>query len=636
MFKLYHSLPTEQIPQEVLKQGHISLSPLGAAEDLPSRVSERHFFFFDWEFLSEYGEALGEYPFLDHSILVYNPRYRKITFPFDPDKLYQEIFTLSRPEHLHRVLVNGFRTLSLTLLSEEREREFLEQEGVTEELLSVGTALSAEKNNDRLLDYILKITRNITRADAGSLYLVKPEENQLLFKIAHNDSIDFDFKEIALPLSKTSIAGYVALTGKPLNIVDAYEIPESEEYSFNKSFDSSAGYRTKSMLTVPMEDNEGKVIGVIQLLNRKKNFSDHLEGPQDSIEQVIPFSYANIKVVTSLASQAAVSLVNNRLLNEIEELFEGFVKASVKAIESRDPTTSGHSQRVANFTVGLAKKVDNIDHGRFKNLTFTHEQITEIRYASLLHDFGKVGVRENVLVKAEKLYPHQMRQIAARFAFIRNDYQLKFHQEVSRIYKDCPPEEQKDKIALLQQQLNQDIAKINEAFNVIKEANRPTVLAESPARVLDQIEQWVHVHSTGYKQTFLTKKELDMLKIPRGSLNEKERLEIESHVQHTYEFLKQIPWTGAMKNIPDIARWHHEKLDGSGYPDQLSPDNIPIQSRMMTVSDIYDALTARDRPYKRAVPRNTALDILNFEVKDGKLDPLLVDIFITSKIYDIT
>jgi HD-GYP domain-containing protein (c-di-GMP phosphodiesterase class II) len=345
---------------------------------------------------------------------------------------------------------------------------------------------------------------------------------------------------------------------------------------------------------------------------------------------VVPFSHDLEPVVLSLASQAAVSLENNRLYQEIETLFEGFVKASVQAIESRDPTTSGHSNRVAVYTVSLAEAVVKVGTGTYRGVSFTPEHMKEIRYASLLHDFGKVGVREHVLVKADKLYPDQLKLVKLRFDYMRK---AKLHEILRRRFERLM-KDGKDEYLRLEEEFDREessfLEELDLYFETIRTANIPTVLAADPSRILDEIHGKKFPDGENVIE-YLSQDEYLKLKIPKGSLDKEERDQINSHVTHTYRFLSTIPWTKEMRNIPEIAYGHHEKLTGKGYPRGIQGKDIAIQTRMMTVSDIYDALTASDRPYKPAVPPQKALDILNQEVGREELDADLVKIFIESK-----
>jgi HD-GYP domain-containing protein (c-di-GMP phosphodiesterase class II) len=437
-----------------------------------------------------------------------------------------------------------------------------------------------------------------------------------------------------MPLNTKSIAGYVAVNKEAINIKDAYRIPKRQKISFNKSYDEATGYRTKSILTVPMLDHKEKIIGVIQLINRKKDFSKILSDKKTVNATVEPFNSENESLVRSLASQAAVSLENNRLYDEIEALFEGFVRAASKAIESRDPTTSGHSNRVASLTVELARAVDRCGNGVYKDVHFSTEQIKELRYASLLHDFGKVGVREHVLVKAQKLYAFQLELIRVRFAYIIKAVQSEMNERRFEYFKNHGENAYQKKEKEIAAEEQRRIEEIKKYMQVVIDANEPKLLEENPAHIIDEIAQKTYYDLfEGFKR-YLSDDEYAMLRIKKGSLSEEERREIESHVIHSYEFLKKIPWTSSMQMIPDIARWHHERLDGGGYPDGISGENIPIQSRVMTIADIFDALTAQDRPYKKAVPVDRALKILQGEAELGYLDKALVDIFVGEKVYE--
>lgn len=594
----------------------------------------------DSSFLEKNGAALCQENSEAGSILLWNPG-GKAPAPEGvlPDTLlYEEVFSFSRPQELQRTLRNLFRRLHLERELAEKDRLLKAKESENSELLKVGIQLTAEKDNDKLLAYILRQLRQITRADAGTLYLVEIDEAQgtlqLRFKIAQNDSNPQDYTERVFPLNKKAISGYVASTGAVLNIPDAYNIPADREYGFNVSYDKSTGYRSKSMLTVPMQDHKGEIIGVVQLINRKTDFNLKIATPEDADRMVVPFPQDIEQLVLSLASQAAVSLENNRLYQEIETLFEGFVKASVKFIEYRDPTTRGHSNRVAVYTVSLAEAVTKTDAGRYRGTVFTREQMKEIRYASLLHDFGKVGVREHVLVKAEKLYPDQLKLVQMRLEYIRKAMLYGLLKERFASLLEQGKDGYLQSKGEFDRREGEYLVEIDRYLAAVAAANIPTVLAAEPSLILDEIHAKTF-EEEGSKIPFLNDDEYLKLKIPRGSLDEKERLDIESHVTHTFNFLQTIPWTSEMRNIPTIAYGHHEKLDGEGYPRRISGDKIAPQTKMMTVSDIYDALTASDRPYKKAVPAQKALDILNAEVKEKKLDDELVRIFIDAKIWQI-
>jgi HD-GYP domain-containing protein (c-di-GMP phosphodiesterase class II) len=506
------------------------------------------------------------------------------------------------------------------------------------ELTRIGMALSTERDYNTLLELILEQALRITGADAGSLYIVEnPEEGerQLRFKYALNHSRpDIPFVEMTMPLNTASIAGYAASTGEPLVIDDVYYLPPDVDYTFNRSIDEKYGYRTRSQLTIPMKDHWDETIGVLQLINRKRDGEATLATPEDFNTQIVPFSPRQVELVSALAGQAAVSIENSQLYEDIERLFEGFVKASVTAIEQRDPTTFGHSGRVAAYTVGLAKAVDRADDGPYTNVRFSRDEIKEIRYAGLLHDFGKVGVREQVLVKAKKLYPPDLALLKQRFAFIRRTAEAEYHRKRADFLAEHGEKEYAKFITKLQVEHEKQLEELDHFMELITQSNEPTVLPEGSFEELLQFAERYYDDIDGQEQPFLTDDEVRFLTIRKGSLDESERLEIESHVAHTYRFLMQIPWTKELQFIPDIAYGHHEKLDGTGYPRRVKGDQIPIQTRMMTISDIFDALTAADRPYKRAVPVLKALDILGSETEAGMLDPALFNLFTDAKVFE--
>lgn len=506
------------------------------------------------------------------------------------------------------------------------------------ELNKIGVALSAQRDIRKLLELILTRARQLTTADAGSLYQVErgadhegTGDDRLRFKWTQNESVKVPFEEFTMPLTQDTIAGYAALTGKVVNVADAYALPAGSPFSYGRSFDERSGYRTKSILTVPMRDHKGEVIGVVQLINKKRNARARLTAATVDAE-VLPFSGVDEEMVSSLASQAAVAYENTRLIQDIRNLFDCFVSASVSAIESRDPTTSGHSARVALLTVGLAEHVDTLDSGPFREVRFSRDQLQEIRYASLLHDFGKVGVREKVLIKGKKLYVGEMLVIRQRFAYIQRTLEAehyKAQRDALREGRATP-----DLLARLERDHAQRLAEIDEMLEMIATANEPSLLEEESFRALMDLTSRSYADAEGGRQPYLTANEAQALAIRRGSLSEKERREIESHVTHTFSFLSKIPWTGEFRRVPEIAYAHHEKLDGSGYPRKLLAEQIPLQSRMMTIADIFDALVAWDRPYKKSVPVARALDILREEAGAGKLDLRILDLFVDAKVYE--
>jgi HD-GYP domain-containing protein (c-di-GMP phosphodiesterase class II) len=506
------------------------------------------------------------------------------------------------------------------------------------ELTRIGVALTTERNYDVLLELILTQARHITQSDGGSLYLVEGRDTpnpKLRFKLAQNDTVpNLTFVEFTMPLNHASLAGYVCSTGEPLVIDDVYFLPPDVEYSFNRAIDERNNYRSKSMLTVPMRNHRDEVIGALQLINRKRDANVKLTTPEVVAQQVIPYSRRTVEIVTALAGQAAVSIENSLLYENIEKLFEGFVTAAVTAIEQRDPTTFGHSGRVATMTVGLAEVVDRTVGGPYRHVNFTREQIKEIRYAGLLHDFGKVGVREQVLVKAKKLYPPDLALVRGRYAFIRRAAEAEYHRRRAEYLLERGRDGYDAFVSKLETAHRRELDELERFLKTVLQANEPTVLPEGSFEELLALAERKYADVEGNEQPYLSDDEVRFLTIRKGSLDEAERLEIESHVTHTYRFLLQIPWTKELSQIPLIAYGHHEKLNGTGYPRKVRAPDIPIQTRMMTISDIFDALTAADRPYKRAVPLQRALDIMNEEVKAGMLDEELFRLFVEGKVFE--
>ena len=501
---------------------------------------------------------------------------------------------------------------------------------MADDLLEIGRSLNTERDPGRVLELILEHARRITRADAGSIYLVEDEGATLHFKTSQNDSVQADFSEFTVPVLPTSIVGTTVLRKTTIRVADLYSAAMSMggEYRFkhDRSFDERFGYQTRSILTSPMITPEGRVLAVIQLINAKRG-----EGPlrdDDFSQRVRPFTDQDEELALALASQAATALENAYLYQEIQDLFEGFVRASVHAIEQRDPSTSGHSQRVANLTVDLAKAADRSDEPHFASVSFSLEQIKEIEYAGLLHDFGKVGVREEVLVKAKKLYPHQLDMVLARFDHMRTTLRLEHLERTLDGYRHGRGED-----PALEAEFKHRLLELEDSLHMVLDANEPSVMPETVGANLRHLANLTFDNTQGETIRLLAQDDVDALLIKRGSLTPAEREEIQSHVTHTYNFLVRIPWGSSLAGVPDIAGKHHEYLDGSGYPSSLPDPQIPLQARMMTVSDIFDALTASDRPYKKAVPVPRALEILEAEAKRGKVDPKVLALFVEAGVY---
>jgi HD-GYP domain-containing protein (c-di-GMP phosphodiesterase class II) len=502
------------------------------------------------------------------------------------------------------------------------------------ELNRIGIALSSERDIAKLQALILTTMRQLTNADGASLWLKTVGDNDepmLFLASSQNTSIDNTYQAFKVPVDEKSVVGYTVSVGTSQIYDDAYNPPPGKPQG-GKGFDTQFGYRTKSMLTVPMRNYSNEVVGAIQLINAKHRFDTRLTTETVGAE-VVSFRPEDLEMIESIASQAAVAIDNKNLLDSIQALFDGFVQASVTAIEQRDPSTAGHSGRVEALTSALARAVTGLNAGQYRDVKLTEDQFKELRYACLLHDFGKVGVREHILVKAKKLMPGQLEVIQARFEFVERSVQVNYaNQKLEALKSGRGSANVLDEI---DKRLAEDLEQLNRWVQSIISANEPSVLPEDKASMLEFLSQQTYYDMSGKAHPMLDPQEFRFLSIRKGTLDAQERLEMESHVTHSFHFLTKIPWTPLMRGIPEIAYGHHEKLDGTGYPRQLKGDQIPLQARMMTICDIFDALTAQDRPYKRAVPVHTALDILHAEAEDSKLDKDLLGVFLAKEVYKV-
>ncbi|MEY3011790.1 MAG: hypothetical protein RIT45_525 [Pseudomonadota bacterium] len=481
--------------------------------------------------------------------------------------------------------------------------ELKRRNGKLQGLLEVAKQFGAEHEIDRLLDIILEEAKRVTGADRCSLFIADKKRGELWAKIAQG----MGGKRLRIPIGQ-GIAGQCAETCEPIHIPDAYADPR-----FNPDVDKQSGYRTRNILAVPMIDDIDECRGVIQALNKSRGR---------------PFDAEDQEMLMALGAVAAVAIENAILHRDIQRLFEGFIRASVYAIEARDPTTSGHSERVALLSVGTAEALNRHAPELYRGVHLDDAELRELRYAALLHDFGKVGVRENVLVKANKLYPHELDLLESRFECARMACR---HDHDQRRIDALSPRGLDDEAASLLRQIaeaeSRTLQELDEFWAFVLQCNRPTVLEQGGFDRLQELARHEFALYDGRRMPLLGAGELKSLSIPRGTLTDEERRQIEDHVVHTYNFLRQIPWTRDLQNVPDIAHRHHEKLNGRGYPKSLGPEAIPVQARIMTIVDIYDALTARDRPYKSAVPHDRAMQILGFEAEAGAICPQLLQLF---------
>lgn len=478
----------------------------------------------------------------------------------------------------------------------------------------------------RDLHTILNSFLDLIGCDGGSIYTLQKNlqgENVLVFKAmvtrsAGIRSVPEQLKNVVFRLDETSLVGKTGLRQHVYK--EAYGELSGKMTADGTRFhmagtnftDQIINYRTKSIMSAPLLTPRGDLVGIVQLVNKMK--SDDSEADSDW-GGVIEFDEKDERLCAIVSAQAALAIENSTLLYEQEQILDGFVNACVTAIEARDPVTSGHSQRVCDLTLNLAESVNRTQTGSLALIQFNPTQLRELRYAAMLHDIGKISVREDVLKKEKKLYPWELEIIEMRFRMMRAvlKHQFKGHKN--------------------QLELARRLKELETALQMIHTANMPSVL---PKEVSDSIIGLTKMEveiDEGDTCCVLHEHEHKRLSIPRGSLSIEERIEIEKHVSFTFEILKMVPWSRGLENVPEIAHRHHEKLDGSGYPQKIRGEYIPIQSRMMTICDIYDALTAKDRPYKAAVPIDKALAILEDEVKQGKLDGVLLKLFIDSKVF---
>ncbi|MBI5831332.1 MAG: GAF domain-containing protein [Armatimonadetes bacterium] len=582
-------------------------------------------------------QALEALDVSDHFAIVLAANAEQTLLTRAADERVFAFLDPSAPQHLQaKVLRSALNSVRITAQHEDLAGGLQSRDRQLRELNQIGVALSAERNVDSLLAMILSKAREITCADAGSLYLLEPGapgEFHLRFKLSQNDSFDLNYTEFTMPLDTQSLAGYTGTTGEVLRLEDVYHLPADVPYSFSRSWDEEHGYRTRSMLVVPMANNKGEVRGVLQLINRKPAREVKLAQPADFEEQVIGFDLLSEQLVGSLASQAAVALENQILLRNISGIFEGVLMSWVKAVEDRDPATAGHSHRVTTLTLALARQVNRTTTGPYADAHFTQQQLEELRYAGLLHDIGKIYVRAEVFLKAKKLYGHHLKLIEERFDFVRRTLEAEYNRRKLDLMLVHPGMDMSQRFSEIDTAHRRELDVLNDYFDTILTANEPSVLAEGGFDRLAEVSARTYEDIYGNNRKLLSPEELQLLSIRRGNLDEEERREIESHVEWSYRILSRIPWSPELQNIPFIAWAHHEKLDGSGYPQGLRSEQIPLGAKMMTIADIYDALTAADRPYKKAQSIESALRILEYERNDGHIDSDLFAMFVDNQIY---
>ncbi len=501
--------------------------------------------------------------------------------------------------------------------------EPINQVNLVEDLLNIGIALSAEKDHNRLLEMILTGARKITNADGGTLYLY--EKDKLVFKIMHNKTQNTfrggSGEPINIPpvkLVRENVSAYVALTGKTVNIPDVYNT-EGFDFSGPRNYDKATGYRTGSMLVVPMENHESEIIGVLQLINA-----------MDSDDNTVPFVPDHQRVIESLASQAAIALTNAKLINDIEQLFHSFVHTITTAIDARTPYNANHSRRVALLSGHLAESINQSDDDFWQDKKFSPDRLEQLTMAGWLHDIGKVTTPLEVMNKATRL-DTRIDLVLQRLDYLYQSRTANYYRERSCLLE-------KGEIAGLKELEERHVRELEEvkrARDLVEKANSPaTFIDDAMASELAVVAKLTYRDMHGREQPCITPGELECLTIRKGTLTENERKVMEDHVTITARMLEKINFIKKYSSVPMYSSMHHEHMDGRGYPNGLTGDQIPLEARILALVDVYDALTADDRPYKRAMPVETALRILGAMVEEGKLDGNLFCLFKNSKVWE--
>jgi HD-GYP domain-containing protein (c-di-GMP phosphodiesterase class II) len=533
------------------------------------------------------------------------------------------------------LIESACRLAALRLEAAALEHKLVRGDDEFRELCRVVTALMHERDRTALLTLIVRFGKSIVESDGGGVLLLENDAQagaRLRPFVFELDSLPgLRLPTVSFPVGNKSMVGYAAFSREPVVVADAEALPPDAAFEANADFERRYGYPARSMMAVPMLTQRDEVLGVVFFINRKTDPRVSIMAHEDADRYVVPFSDRHLRLARSLASMAAVAIENARLYVEIEHILESLVKAAVSAIDARDPTTAGHSVRVATLTTGLAEAVQRAGRGAYRDLRFSHEQMRELRFAALLHDFGKVAVREDVLTKAKKLPPVLWERVESRFRLIHltleRDYFKRRAGECGPGAGECPDPTRSPA------ELAEQLRDVDRQLELVRAANEPSMLATPQNTALIEIAKRTFQADDGRCAPYLTPDELRYLQLAQGTLDDKERAEVESHVEKTAMFLEQIPWTNDLKDLVVYASGHHEKLNGTGYPNHLRSEEIPVQTRMITLADMFDALTANDRPYKPAMDAERALAILRAEADAGLLDRDLVEIMTESQVY---
>lgn len=493
-------------------------------------------------------------------------------------------------------------------------------------LSEIGMALSAEKDIHRLLEMILTEARALTNADGGTLYLLSEDSKELNFAIVQNESLKLNmggtggrmtWPPVKLTTAEgmpdhTHVSAHVAITGEVINIEDVYDAV-GFNFEGTRFFDSETRYRSQSMLVVPMRNHENDIIGVLQLLNAK----------DPGTGRIVTFSEKAKTLAMSLASQAAVALTNNRLISDLENLLDAFIKTIATAIDEKSPYTGGHVRRVADLTMMIAEKINAATDGPFASVRLSKEEMKELHMAAWLHDVGKITTPEHVVdksTKLEKVYD-RIEDIRKRFELLKREYQM----EMANIRENAS--------SLSDKEIKKELKDLDDEYQFLVQVNYGSEFTRD--EMIERIKQIAQRHWRMSSQTMplLTEDEIYNLCIRRGTLNDEERSIINSHAAVTYKMLSQLPFPKKMAKIAEFAAAHHEKLDGSGYPLGLKGDDLPLQARIIALADIFEALTAKDRPYKKGKTLSEAMNIMRQMVEAFHIDADLFVLFVREKIH---
>ncbi len=511
---------------------------------------------------------------------------------------------------------------------------FLEEQAYyINELTAIGRALSAQQDPDAILDMILTQARRFTGSDGGTLYLLSNDGRELVFNVVHTDSLNIRMggtsgNPVTLPNvplfckngqpNMNNVSAYVANTSEVVNLSDVYKT-EGFNFDGTNDFDTSLNYRSQSMLVIPMQDHADEIIGVLQLINAKDPLT----------QETIPFPSDTAELAMALASQASVVLTQQRLIREMKKLFESFIRSIATAIDGKSKHTSGHIERVAELTMMIADKVNEAKEGPFGCVRFTMNEMEELRLAAWMHDTGKITTPEHVVDKSSKLEKvfDSIELVKTRWEVIMLARQLEAEKSKFAMVKEAADP---IKVEEIDTACKSDILQLNNDLNFLIDISRgsESMPEEKMTRLKNIALRRFSVGSTEHR--FLNDNELYNLSIPRGTLTNEERKIINNHALMTIKILKELPWPKKLSNVPVIAGAHHEKLDGSGHPLGLSGDQVNLQSRIMAVADIFEALSAPDRPYKKPMSLRETIQILGLMVEDNHIDKNVVDLFINS------